>query len=70
MDDGDFTIKAAQDGFTYAINGVIEDGKAVARSVAVQDGDKKFSGSVEKLPDQYRDAVKKMLGSVGGGRAK
>jgi hypothetical protein len=68
VNDGEFTIRAEQEGVNYNISGVLEDGKAVARRVTVTDGDKEYKGSVERLPEQYRDAVKKMLGNVGGGR--
>jgi hypothetical protein len=68
VNDGEFTIKSEKDGVNYNISGVLEDGKAVARRVTVTDGDKEYKGTVDKLPEQYRDAVKKMLGNVGGGR--
>jgi hypothetical protein len=63
-----FTITADRDGVKYQIAGTLEDGKAVAGKVTVKDGDKEFAGSADKVPAKYRDEVKKMLGSVGGGK--
>ncbi len=61
-----FSIAADRDGVKYEIAGSFDDGKAVAGKVSVKDGDKRYSGTVEKIPAQYRETVKSLMTSVSG----
>jgi beta-lactamase regulating signal transducer with metallopeptidase domain/tetratricopeptide (TPR) repeat protein len=62
VNDGDYTINAKKDGVSYDIKGTADGGPS---SIVIKDGDKTVkAASVEKLPEAYRDDVKKMLGQV------
>jgi beta-lactamase regulating signal transducer with metallopeptidase domain len=67
--DGDVSITATQDGTTYAIQGTLEDGQMVANKITVTQGkESKSYESVDKVPEQHRDVVNKLLGQVRGGK--
>lgn len=55
---------------TVSVSGTVEGGKAKAGSIEVKDGEKstKFD-SVDKVPEQHRDKVNKLLDGVGKGGA-
>jgi membrane-associated protease RseP (regulator of RpoE activity) len=63
-----FSIVATRDSVKYNIGGSLEDGKAVPNRITVKDGDKSYSGTIDKIPAKYRATVKSMLGNVGGGK--
>lgn len=66
VQDGKFTIDATQDGVKIMIEGTVEvDGTAAPEKIEIKDGDKKVEAkTVEKVPAQYRDRVKKLLDGV------
>jgi beta-lactamase regulating signal transducer with metallopeptidase domain len=62
VNDGEYTIDAKKDGVKYEIKGSTDGGPS---SIVIKDGDKTVKAeSVEKLPEQYRADVKKMLGQI------
>lgn len=63
-----FTISASKDGVKYEIAGTLDDGKAVAGKVSVKDGEKSYSGTLDKIPAQYRESVKSFLTHVSGSK--
>lgn len=62
VNDGDYTINATKDDVKYEIKGTTEGGPT---SIVIKDGGKTVKAeSVDKLPEQYRADVKKMLGQI------
>jgi serine protease Do len=62
VNDGEYTIDANKDGVKYEIKGSTDGGPS---SIVIKDGSKTVKAeSVEKLPEQYRADVKKMLGQI------
>jgi hypothetical protein len=60
-----FTIKASQGGIDYVISGRLADDDGDAIKVVITDGDKKVEAeSLKKVPEQYREAVDKLLKSI------
>jgi beta-lactamase regulating signal transducer with metallopeptidase domain len=70
INDDEFTIDATKGDVRYRLTGTIEGGKPVPSRIEVTgDGKKKASyKSFEDVPEEHRDAVKQLLGSVGRGR--
>ncbi|HET6574574.1 MAG TPA: M56 family metallopeptidase [Fimbriiglobus sp.] len=61
----EFTINATKDGTKYQLRGTVENGKAAPSQIKV--GEKSYK-SLKDVPEEHRDAVKQLLGSVGGAR--
>lgn len=67
VNDEDVTINATTDGTGYAITGRFENGKLVPSKITVTEGkDAKTYESLDKLPEQHRGAVEKLIGRVRG----
>jgi membrane-associated protease RseP (regulator of RpoE activity) len=65
-----FTIHSRDDALNINVSGKFAEGKAVMESATITDGDKKVTAdSMDKVPEKYRDAVKKLLESVRGSKA-
>ena len=68
---GNFTIKAVQDGVTYALQGTTENGAAKLNQATIEaNGQVTKAESLEKVPAEYRSTVEKLLKSIGGRTAK
>jgi beta-lactamase regulating signal transducer with metallopeptidase domain/membrane-associated protease RseP (regulator of RpoE activity) len=64
-----FTIHSRDDALNINVSGKLEDGKAVMESATITDGGKKVTAdSMDKVPEKYRDAVKKLLENIKGGK--
>lgn len=62
FDNDQFRLGAEEDGIRIAVNGTVKDGKLVPAKIAVTEGRRTVDAeSVEKLPAEYRDLVKKIL---------
>ncbi len=67
----DFTATHKEGDVSISVAGKVEGGKAKASSIEVKEGDKTTKyDSVDKVPEQHRDRVKKLLESLDGGGAK
>lgn len=67
VNDEDVTINATADGTGYAVTGRFENGKLVPSKITVTEGkDAKTYESLDKLPEQHRGAVEKLMGRVRG----
>ena len=65
VENGTFTITAEEDGVKYRIEGTAGDGKPVPSKIEVTDGKKTVeAATVDKLPAEYRDPVRKLLDDV------
>jgi hypothetical protein len=64
---GEFTIKAVQNGVNYVVTGTSGDGMPVVDKVTITDGDKKpvEAASVKDVPENYRATVEKLVQSLG-----
>jgi hypothetical protein len=59
---GEFTIKANQDGVNYVITGKQEGAERTVGKVTITDGDKTVEAEkLDKVPEQYRPTVEKLL---------
>jgi len=64
---GAFTIKAVQDGVHYLITGTNGDDGIVLSGVAIDDDGKSHkTDQIDKVPEEYRSTVKKLLRSIRG----
>jgi len=64
---GSFTIRAVQDGVLYQITGTNGDDGIVLSGVAIDDDGKSHkTDQLDKVPEEYRPTVKKLLKSVRG----
>lgn len=69
VNDDEFNIRADRDGVRYTIDGKLDGGKPVPSAIVIRaDGKSSEFSSWEKVPAEHRDAVKKLLTSVSGGR--
>ena len=70
VQDGQFTIRATDDGVKFLMEGAVGDGKKpVPTKIEITDGKKKIEAeSMDKVPAEYRDRVQKILDSVSVGR--
>lgn len=65
FDNDQFRLEAEEDGIRIAVSGTVTDGKLVPSKIAVIEGRRTVDAeSVEKLPAEYRDRVKKILDEV------
>lgn len=63
--DGKATIEANEDGVKVSIEGTVTGGKVTPTKIAVTEGRKTVDAeSIEKLPAEHRDRVKRILGEV------
>jgi beta-lactamase regulating signal transducer with metallopeptidase domain len=61
----DFTIDSAQNGVEITVKGRKDGGEKKVSEVRIKDGDTKVKAdSVDKVPEKYRDSVKKLLESI------
>jgi hypothetical protein len=67
INDDEFTIDATKDDTRYRLTGTVEGGKPTPSRIRV--GEKSYK-SLEDVPEEHRDAVKQLLGSVGVGGAR
>lgn len=66
-----FTTKYQEGDLTIEVKGKVEQGNSNVESISVDDnGTKNTYESVDKVPEQYRDKVKKVLDSTGNNRAR
>jgi hypothetical protein len=64
---GNFTIKAEQNGVKYTLRGTTENGTPkLGEAVIDVNGQETKADSLEKVPEEYRPTVEKLLKSVGG----
>ncbi|MBA4191593.1 MAG: hypothetical protein C0467_26740 [Planctomycetaceae bacterium] len=64
-----FTIKAVRDGVVYKITGTKNnDGAALTEVTIDDDGKTHTTNQVDKVPDEYRPTVEKLLKSIQNGR--
>jgi serine protease Do len=62
---GKAVIEAVEDGVKVSIEGTVADGKVTPTKIAVTEGRKTVDAeSIEKLPAEHRDRVKRILGEV------
>ncbi len=62
-----FTINSVDNNLKIALTGTIADGKTVLDSATINDDGKQIKAkSLDKVPEKYRDQVKKLLGSIKG----
>jgi serine protease Do len=61
----EFTIDATRGDTRYRLTGTLEDGKPAASQIRI--GEKSYK-SVDEVPEEHRDTVRQLLGSVGGAR--
>lgn len=65
VSNGDFTIQATQDGVKFALRGTTENGVATIRDATIEvDGKVIKADSLDKVPEEYRPTVEKLLKSV------
>jgi hypothetical protein len=65
VSNNDFTIKHGEDNVDITIVGIKEDGKAKVTSIVVVDNGKTIKAeSVEKLDEQYRPTVERLLKQI------
>jgi len=63
--DGRVNVRADEDGVMVVIEGTVADGKVTPTKIAVTEGRKTVDAeSIEKLPAEHRDRVKKILDEV------
>ena len=63
---GNFTIKAEQNGVKYTLRGTTENGSPkLSEAVIDADGKETKADSPEKVPEEYRPTVERLLKSVG-----
>jgi hypothetical protein len=65
ISDDEFTIDATKGDTRYRLTGTVEGGKPTPSRIRV--GEESYK-SLEDVPEEHRDAVKQLLGSVGGTR--
>jgi beta-lactamase regulating signal transducer with metallopeptidase domain len=69
VSDDSFEIDATRDDLRYRLSGTVAGGKASPDSITITEGKKKSEyRSVDDVPEKHRDAVRQLLGSVGGSR--
>lgn len=67
ISDDDVTLNATQDGVGYAVTGKIEKGKLTPDKITVTEGkEKKSYDSLDKVPEEYRGTVEKLISRVRG----
>jgi beta-lactamase regulating signal transducer with metallopeptidase domain len=65
-----FTAKHSADGVAFTVVGKIEDGKAKATEITINDGKDQTYDTLDKVPEQYRDKVRQLMQMAEGGRAR
>jgi membrane-associated protease RseP (regulator of RpoE activity) len=67
VSNGEFTIRADQDGVRYVLTGRLENGAAALTDATItENGKETKAAAVDKVPEAYRANVEKLLKSVGG----
>jgi HEPN domain-containing protein len=68
---GNFTAKLEQNGVKFSVEGTIENGTRKLREVVIEDNGKVTKAdSLEKVPEEYRPAVEKLLQGPGNRRER